>query len=61
MDQVVYVCTGTCQAQVSEDEYKNGLTKCGAETCTMHNHAFEKRLKCATCEVLYKENENHTH
>lgn len=31
-----YVCLGTCQAVVSEEQYNNGLTKCGAADCTMH-------------------------
>lgn len=39
-DKKTYVCTGTCQAVVSEDEYNNGLTKCGAESCTMKGQPF---------------------
>ena len=31
-----YVCLGSCQAVVSEQEYQNGLTTCGATECTMH-------------------------
>lgn len=34
--QKTYVCMGSCQAVVSEEQYKNGLTACGAEGCTMH-------------------------
>lgn len=30
-----YVCTGSCQAVVTEEEYNKGLTNCGAEGCTM--------------------------
>lgn len=33
-----YICTGECQAVVSEEQYKNGLTHCGAEGCSMKGH-----------------------
>lgn len=35
-----YVCLGSCQAVISEEQYKNGLTKCGAEECTLYNQPF---------------------
>ncbi len=38
-----YVCTGTCGAVVSEEEYNNGLTVCGAEVCTMKGQPFAER------------------
>jgi len=37
-NQKTYVCLGTCQAVITEEQYKNGLTKCGAETCTLKGH-----------------------
>lgn len=40
-----YVCLGTCQAVISEEEYKNGLTKCGAEVCTMKGQPFVEGKK----------------
>ncbi len=39
-DQKTHVCLGTCQAVISDEEYKNGLTKCGAEVCTMKGEPF---------------------
>ena len=60
MDKTVYICTGTCKAEISEEEYKKGLTKCGApQGCTHLGHAFEKRLKCNQCGEVYKVGENH--
>lgn len=61
MDKIVYVCTGSCNAKISEEQYKAGLTKCGAADCTLFRHAFEKRLKCDVCSRLYKEAEDHSH
>ncbi|MEK7595768.1 MAG: hypothetical protein AAB443_04260 [Patescibacteria group bacterium] len=61
MAKIVYVCSGTCQAEVTEEQYKNGLTKCGANVCSMKGHEFEKRLKCEECGALYKEGEAHKH
>lgn len=37
-DQKTYVCLGTCQAVITEEQYKNGLTKCGAESCDLKGH-----------------------
>lgn len=35
-----YVCTGTCGAHITEEEYNNGLTVCGTEGCTMKGQPF---------------------
>jgi len=61
MDKVVYICIGTCKAEISEEAYNQGLTKCGTEGCSMRGHTFEKRLKCGVCGANYKEGETHTH
>ncbi len=61
MDKVVYICTGTCKAEISEKEYNEGLVKCGTQGCTHFGHSFEKRMKCHICGEYYKEGENHTH
>ena len=61
MNKVIYVCPGTCKAEVSEEQYKAGLTKCGAEVCTLKGHEFEKRLKCLECGVVFKEEDIHGH
>lgn len=40
-----YVCLGTCQAVITKEQYDNGLTKCGAKECSMHQHPFVKGHK----------------
>jgi hypothetical protein len=40
-----YVCTGSCQAVVTEEEYNKGLTNCGAEGCTMKGHPLVQGKK----------------
>lgn len=40
-----YVCLGTCQAVITDKEYKEGLTKCGADVCTMKGHPFVEGKK----------------
>ena len=40
-----YVCLGTCQAVITQQEYNNGLTRCGADVCTMKNQPFVKGKK----------------
>jgi len=44
-DQKTYVCLGTCQAVITEEQYKNGLTQCGAESCTLKGHPFVEGKK----------------
>ncbi len=61
MDKAVHICTGTCRAEISEEEYNKGLVKCGAQGCTHFGHAFEKRIKCNECQVYYKPGEKHLH
>ena len=61
MNKVVYICTGTCKAEITEEQYKEGLVKCGAEGCTLRGHDFEKRLKCDICQTVFKEGEKHSH
>ena len=38
--QKTYVCLGTCQAVITQEQYENGLVKCGTEGCTMKGHEF---------------------
>lgn len=40
-----YVCMGACQAVISDEQYKNGLTACGAESCDMKGKPFVKGHK----------------
>lgn len=40
-----WVCLGTCQAVISQQEYDGGLTKCGAEVCTLKGQPFVKGKK----------------
>ena len=61
MDKVVYICTGTCKAEISEEEFNKGLKKCGTQGCTLYGHTFARRRKCRECGAYYKEEETHTH
>ncbi|MEX0616350.1 MAG: hypothetical protein WD231_00890 [Candidatus Woykebacteria bacterium] len=56
-----YFCTGTCGAVITEEQYNNGLTHCGTNTCTMHKEPFEKGLYCTTCQKRVSEAEKDQH
>lgn len=60
MDQTVHTCTGGCGAVITQEQYDQGLTACGAQGCNHHGQPFEKRIKCGSCGVLHKEGETHT-
>lgn len=61
MNKKVYVCIGTCKANISEERYKNGLTKCGEKTCTMFGEPFEEKIECSVCGHTYSSKEEHFH
>lgn len=61
MNTPVYICEGTCAAKISEEQYKNGLTKCGADVCTLKGHEFTKMYECADCSKVMKEDTPHPH
>lgn len=44
-DKKTYVCMGSCQAVITEEQYNNGLTKCGTKECTLYNHPFVEGKK----------------
>lgn len=48
MNKKVYVCTGTCNAEVSQEAYDNGLVVCGAKDCTKHGEPFEEKIVTET-------------
>lgn len=56
-----YVCLGSCQAQISEEEYKNGLIACGNDVCENKDQLFVKGGRCATCGRNFTEMEKHQH
>jgi hypothetical protein len=40
-----HVCMGSCQAVITDEQFKGGLTACGAESCDMHGKPFVKGHK----------------
>lgn len=61
MKHVVYVCIGSCAAEITEAQYQGGLIACGATDCTLKGHAFEKRLKCNECGTIFAVSVHHSH
>jgi hypothetical protein len=53
-----YVCLGSCQAVISEEEYKNGLTECGAESCTLKGQPLVEGHKSETTGETVPEHPN---
>lgn len=61
MGNQTYVCLGSCQAQISEEDYKNGLTACGNDKCENKGNPFVKGGQCNICGENYAENQKHQH
>ena len=55
-----YVCLGSCQAFISEEEYKNGLIKCGGEGCDLKGVKFVEGKRCKKCGKNFKSGTKHT-
>jgi len=60
MDEVRYVCTGSCHGMVTEQEYQSGKTNCAAEDCDKYGEALKKMMYCPGCDVIYREEEGHS-
>jgi|GEM_PF-1973453 len=43
--QKTYVCLGSCQAVVTEDEYESGMTACNNESCSMKGEPLVRGKK----------------
>lgn len=61
MNMPVYVCKGSCHAKISEEQYNNGLTRCGASDCEQNGQPFTKMYECVECHELLEEDVPHTH
>lgn len=61
MKNQTYVCLGSCQAQISEEEYNNGLKACGNDSCENKGRPFAKGDKCADCGKTYSVDQPHQH
>lgn len=44
-DDISYICEGSCQAQITQKQFDEGLTKCGTKECTMYGKPFKKLSK----------------
>lgn len=40
--KIAYVCEGSCHAQITQEQYDKGLTKCGDKECTLYGKPFKK-------------------
>lgn len=41
-EEIAYICEGTCQAKITQEQYDEGLTKCGTKSCTYFGRPFKK-------------------
>ena len=41
-DKVKYICEGSCKAEITQEQYDKGLTKCGAKDCSLYGKPFKK-------------------
>jgi hypothetical protein len=59
MEEKQYVCLGTCQAVVTQEQFDNGLRNCGAAVCTLKGQPFTEGKKCSLCGKNFSRNEEH--
>ena len=46
---------------LSQDQYNEGFTHCGAQNCPMYGKRFEKWLYCHTCGKKIEEGQESEH
>lgn len=59
MAEVRYICPGSCNKIISEEDFKNGITMCDSENCERNGQPLLMKLFCPNCEVYYGEEETH--
>lgn len=57
--EVRYICLGTCQGNVSEEQFKKGMNKCEDKTCEGYQKPLARKLHCLKCEEYFDEGQNH--
>jgi hypothetical protein len=48
-----YGCAGSCGGEVTEAQYKAGMTKCGDKSCERYGKPLEKLQFCSSCNEYY--------
>lgn len=41
-EKYLYICEGSCQAKITQEQYDGGLTKCGDNSCNFFGKPFKK-------------------
>lgn len=58
--EIHYICSGSCKAVITNQQYCDGLQRCGApQGCTMKGHSFVKCLHCRKCNEHVSEGTIH--
>jgi hypothetical protein len=58
MGVIRYVCEGSCQGKVTEDEHKEGKTTCGTKDCENYGQPLVRREYCSRCNTVYEEGDH---
>ena len=59
MGQIRYVCEGSCQGKVTEEEFKNGKNTCASEGCKNFGQPLVRSEYCPRCNTVFEEGEDH--
>ena len=59
MAETRYVCSGSCGAELSRQEYEAGQITCGDPTCDSYGEPLEKIMYCPSCDEYYTREEEH--
>lgn len=56
-----YICTGSCGAVITKQQYDEGLNKCGApQGCSRKGNPFVKCAHCPKCDEHTPKKTAHT-
>lgn len=59
-DPKVWICEGTCKAEVADDEHAIGQ-HCATQGCDQYGETLKERYRCADCDLYYKDEEVFEH
>lgn len=59
MADVRYLCPGSCNKIISEENFNSGDNACDTEECECNGKPLVMKMFCPTCDIYYVEGELH--
>jgi len=59
LSEIRYICSGSCGAKVTVENYKQGCKKCSDDECDNFGKRLERGEYCPNCNTCFEEGDDH--